>query len=171
MDELEAERDRLTAARETLEARWGEEKDLAKELEGARRAAAAAGGDLPDNVRDLHARLDVLQEENGPLVHAEVGQRVVAEVIADWTGIPIGDMIKDEAQMLLELEDRLTERIRGQDEALQEIADALRTAKAGMRKGRGVFLLAGPSGVGKTETARPSPSSCSAASCSSSRST
>ena len=83
--------------------------------------------------------------------------RLAAEVSADWTGTPIGDMIKDEAQMLLELEERLTERIRGQDEALQEISDALRTAKAGMRKKDapiGVFLLAGPSRVGKTETAR-----------------
>ena len=82
---------------------------------------------------------------------------MVAEVIADWTGIPIGDMLKDEAQMLLEMEDRLTSRIRGQDEALTEIADALRTAKAGLRKADaplGVFMLAGPSGVGKTETAR-----------------
>ena len=155
--ELETERETLTADKETLEARWREEQSLARELDTARRAAATAGGDLPDDVRDLHARLDEMQEANGPLVHAEVGQRVVAEVIADWTGIPIGDMIKDEAQMLLELEDRLTERIRGQDEALQEIADALRTAKAGMRKKDapiGVFLLAGPSGVGKTETAR-----------------
>ncbi|MGB3544541.1 AAA family ATPase, partial [Rubrivirga sp.] len=111
----------------------------------------------PEGVRDLHAQLSGLQDEAGPLVHAEVGQRVVAEVIADWTGIPIGDMVKDEAQMLLELEERLTSRIRGQDNALTEISDAIRTSKAGMRKQDaplGVFLLAGPSGVGKTETAR-----------------
>ncbi|PAP75729.1 type VI secretion system ATPase TssH [Rubrivirga marina] len=157
LDDLEAERDRLNQRREALEARWKEEQSLARELEGARRAAATAGGDVPAGVRDLHARLEQLQEANGPLVHAEVGQRVVAEVIADWTGIPIGDMIKDEAQLLLELEDRLTSRIRGQDGALVEIADAIRTAKAGMRKADapiGVFLLVGPSGVGKTETAR-----------------
>jgi type VI secretion system protein VasG len=157
LDELEAERDKLALRRDALESRWKEEQALARELEGARREAASAGGDVPEGVRDLHARLEALQEENGPLVHAEVGQRVVAEVIADWTGIPIGDMIKDEAQMLLELEERLTSRIRGQDGALVEISDALRTAKAGMRKADaplGVFLLVGPSGVGKTETAR-----------------
>ncbi|WP_412062093.1 type VI secretion system ATPase TssH [Rubrivirga sp. IMCC45206] len=154
---LEAERDQLAADTETLSARWEAERAIAKELDGARRDAADAGGDAPAGVHDLRARLDALQEENGPLVHAEVGPRVVAEVIADWTGIPIGDMLKDEAQMLLEMEDRLTARIRGQDEALGEIADALRTAKAGLRKADaplGVFMLAGPSGVGKTETAR-----------------
>ena len=153
--ELEAERDRLTEAHTALDARWREEQTAARALDTARQGAA--GGGASDGIHDLHARLAALQTDGNPLVHAEVGERVVAEVIADWTGIPIGDMIKDEAQMLLELEQRLTERIRGQDEALQEIADALRTAKAGMRKKDapiGVFLLAGPSGVGKTETAR-----------------
>ncbi len=155
--DLDAERDRLIKERQALDARWQDEQVLARELEAARKAAAGAGGDAPDGVRDLHARLDAMQHDAGPLVHAEVGPRVVAEVIADWTGIPIGDMVKDEAQMLLELEARLTERIRGQDGALEEIADAIRTAKAGMRKQDapiGVFLLVGPSGVGKTETAR-----------------
>jgi len=155
--DLEAERDQLTAEREVLEARWKEEKELASQLEAARKAAATAGGAAPEGVRDLHAQLSEMQHDDGPLVHAEVGQRVVAEVIADWTGIPIGDMIKDEAQMLLELEERLTSRIRGQDDALVELSDAIRTSKAGMRKKDaplGVFLLVGPSGVGKTETAR-----------------
>ena len=157
VEELEAERDELAARRETLEARWEQEQTLARQLEGARKDAASAGGEAPEGVRDLHGQLDALQHEDGPLVHAEVGAGVVAEVIADWTGIPIGDMIKDEAQMLLELEDRLTARIRGQDGALVELADAVRTSKAGMRKKDaplGVFLLVGPSGVGKTETAR-----------------
>lgn len=155
--DLEAERYALKERHAALEARWREEQTAARELDGARKEAASAGGDVPAGVADLYAKLTALQHADGPLVHAEVGERVVAEVIADWTGIPIGDMIKDEAQMLLEMEQRLTERIRGQDEALQEIADALRTAKAGMRKKDapiGVFLLAGPSGVGKTETAR-----------------
>ncbi len=156
-DELAAERQRLTDACATLDTRWREEQALALELDGARRAAATGGdGAPPDGLADLRVRLTGLQTD-GPLVHAEVDARVVAEVVADWTGIPIGDMIKDEAQMLLELEQRLTERIRGQDQALVEIADAIRTAKAGMRKADapiGVFLLVGPSGVGKTETAR-----------------
>ena len=160
--ELEAERDRLTDAHAALDTRWRAEQTAARALGTARQAASSGDGSgdgarASDGIRDLHARLASLQTDGNPLVHAEVGERVVAEVIADWTGIPIGDMIKDEAQMLLELEDRLRERIRGQDEALGEIADALRTAKAGMRKKDapiGVFLLAGPSGVGKTETAR-----------------
>ncbi len=155
--DLEAERDELTQKKATLEERWKKEQGVARDLEAARKDAATAGGEAPASVRDLHAQLDEMQHDEGPLVHAEVGQRVVAEVIADWTGIPIGDMVKDEAQMLLELEDRLTSRIRGQDNALTEISDAIRTSKAGMRKSDaplGVFLLAGPSGVGKTETAR-----------------
>ena len=157
--ELEAERDRFTETHAALDARWREEQTAARALDAARQSAAGGDGaaGASDGIWDLHARLAALQTDGNPLVHAEVGERVVAEVIADWTGIPIGNMIKDEAQMLLELEARLTERIRGQDEALGEIADALRTAKAGMRKKDapiGVFLLAGPSGVGKTETAR-----------------
>ncbi len=173
LPELETERGRLTESRDALDARWRAEQTAARALDSARQDAAAGnsagpGGDgtsgdgtsgdgASGSIRDLHAALGALQADGNPLVHAEVGERVVAEVIADWTGIPIGDMIKDEAQMLLELEDRLTERIRGQRDALVEIADALRTAKAGMRKKDapiGVFLLAGPSGVGKTETAR-----------------
>ena len=155
--ELEANHARLDSDHTALDGRWREEQTAARALDTARRAATDAGGDLPEEVSSLHAHLVSLQTDGNPLVHAEVGERVVAEVIADWTGIPIGDMIKDEAQMLLELEMRLTERIRGQDEALGEIADALRTSKAGLRKKDapiGVFLLAGPSGVGKTETAR-----------------
>ena len=159
--ELEAERDALTEAHAALDARWREEQTAARALDGARQAAA--GGDGADGasasagIHDLHARLAALQTDGNPLVHAEVGERVVAEVIADWTGIPIGDMVKDEAQMLLELEQRLTERIRGQDEALQEIADALRTAKAGMRKkdARSACSCSpGRRASGKTETAR-----------------
>ena len=156
-DELAAERERLTETCAALDTRWREEQALALELDGARRVASdGAEGTPPVGLFDLRSRLTSLQTD-GPLVHAEVDARVVAEVVADWTGIPIGDMIKDEAQMLLELEQRLTERIRGQDQALVEIADAIRTAKAGMRKADapiGVFLLVGPSGVGKTETAR-----------------
>jgi type VI secretion system protein VasG len=90
-------------------------------------------------------------------VHAEVNEGVVAQVVSDWTGIPIGDMVKDEAALLLAMEERLGARVEGQPEAIGEIADSLRAAKAGMGNPDaplGVFLLVGPSGVGKTETAR-----------------
>jgi type VI secretion system protein VasG len=90
-------------------------------------------------------------------VHVEVDGSIAAQVVADWTGIPVGNMLKDEAEVLLNFEDRLRERILGQDEAITEVADTIRTAKAGMRNPEapiGVFLFVGPSGVGKTECAR-----------------
>lgn len=124
---------------------------------------AAAAGETPGDPGALRealavkaGRLAAMQGDH-PMVHAHVDEHVVARVVADWTGIPIGNMIKDEAALLLALENELGERVRGQDEALALLADTLRSAKAGLGKPDaplGVFLLVGPSGVGKTETAR-----------------
>lgn len=120
--------------------------------------------DAQEVVDDLHGRLDqlgvdlrALRDEEPALVHAEVNEDAVARIISDWTGIPLGNMLRDEAETLLSLEDRLQSVIRGQDEALGEVADSIRSAKAGMGNPDApiaVFLLVGPSGVGKTETAR-----------------
>ncbi|HHP7238372.1 type VI secretion system ATPase TssH [Longibacter sp.] len=120
--------------------------------------------DAQDVVDDLHGRLDqlgvdleALRDEEPALVHAEVNEDAVARIISDWTGIPLGNMLRDEAETLLSLEDRLQSVIRGQNEALGEVADSIRSAKAGMGNPDApiaVFLLVGPSGVGKTETAR-----------------
>jgi type VI secretion system protein VasG len=96
-----------------------------------------------------------LQGES-PLLHACVDVQTVAEVVAGWTGIPVGRMVKDEIDSVLKLEDILSERIVGQPQALATICRRIRTARAGLDDpGRptGVFLLVGPSGVGKTETA------------------
>ena len=90
------------------------------------------------------------------LVHSEVDEALVARVVADWTGIPVGQMMADDRQTLLELEDRLRARVRAQDPAVQILSEELRTARAGLKAPGaplGVFLLVGPSGVGKTETA------------------
>jgi len=111
---------------------------------------------LREELRAVQAKLAEVQE-NDAMVHAEVNEKVVAQVIADWTGIPVGDMLKDEAVVLLDLENRLTRAIKGQDEPIGEIADSIRASKAGMGNPDAplaVFLLVGPSGVGKTETAR-----------------
>ena len=92
-----------------------------------------------------------------PMIHIEVTPELVARVLADWTGIPAGKICRDETQILLHLESRLKESIKGQDEALEEIAQVLRASLAGIRSPEqplGVFMLAGPSGVGKTETGR-----------------
>ncbi|GEK12089.1 type VI secretion system ATPase TssH [Aliivibrio fischeri] len=94
---------------------------------------------------------------NSPLVHFEVGPDEISHVISDWTGIPMGKMLQDEAEATLNLVSSLTESIKGQPYAIEALAEGLQTAKAGLVNPdapTGVFLLVGPSGVGKTETAR-----------------
>jgi type VI secretion system protein VasG len=103
----------------------------------------------------LATELATLQGEN-PLVKPYVDGGMIAEVIAGWTGIPVGKMLKDEIQTVLKLESLLQQRVVGQDHALQAISQRMHTARAGLddpRRPVGVFLLVGPSGVGKTETA------------------
>ncbi|MBF0200997.1 MAG: type VI secretion system ATPase TssH, partial [Desulfamplus sp.] len=92
---------------------------------------------------------------NNPLMQLEVNPEVIARVVSDWTGIPLGKMLKDEAENIINLEKRLAERVKGQDHALGAIAEVIRASKSGIKnpdQPMGVFLLAGPSGVGKTET-------------------
>ncbi|MEM9997862.1 MAG: type VI secretion system ATPase TssH, partial [Bacteroidota bacterium] len=154
---------------EALEARWDAERTLVRQVDAAREQIAEAlqSGADADVVADHRASLAALQqalvdqraaaESDHALVHAEVNGDVVAQVVSDWTGVPIGNMIKDEAQMLLTLGERLQRAIRGQDEALGQVADSVRSAKAGLGNPDAplaVFLFVGPSGVGKTETAR-----------------
>jgi type VI secretion system protein VasG len=106
-------------------------------------------------VAALNAALDELQGEQ-PLMRVCVDSQTVGEVIAAWTGIPLGKMLKDEVSTVLELEHHLGRRVIGQGHALAGISERIRTARASLDDpGRpiGVFLLAGPSGVGKTETA------------------
>jgi type VI secretion system protein VasG len=101
------------------------------------------------------AELAVLQGE-GPLRPTHVDGMVVAEIVAAWTGVPLGKMVKDEIKTVLKLADALQERVIGQDHALGAVAQRVRTARANLEdpnKPKGVFLFVGPSGVGKTETA------------------
>jgi type VI secretion system protein VasG len=91
-----------------------------------------------------------------PMVPRYVDARVIADVLADWTGIPVGRLQEDEVSALSELQERLSRRVSGQDHALKAIAECVRSARSGLgdpRRPNGVFLLVGPSGVGKTETA------------------
>ncbi|MEC8022738.1 MAG: type VI secretion system ATPase TssH [Myxococcota bacterium] len=91
-----------------------------------------------------------------PMVNVEVTPEVVGQVVSDWTGIPLGRMISDEAGALLTMEAQLNQRIKGQDHALELVSARIRAAKAGLKSPEtpgGVFLFVGPSGVGKTETA------------------
>ncbi len=101
-------------------------------------------------------QLDAIRNGN-PLVHFEVGPDEVSHVISDWTGIPMGKMLQDETETTLKLKESLTQSIKGQEYAIDALSEGIQTAKAGLGNPdapTGVFLLVGPSGVGKTETAR-----------------
>ncbi|MEC3766296.1 MULTISPECIES: type VI secretion system ATPase TssH [Cupriavidus] len=120
---------------------------------GSRKAAAAAVES--DELNRLLAELRALQGE-APMVPLQVDGHVVSEIVSAWTGIPLGRMVKDELRTVLNLKPLLAARVIGQDHALDAIAQRVRTATANLEdpnKPRGVFLFAGPSGVGKTETA------------------
>lgn len=185
-DKLQAEKETVQAEVAELQARVGQERaviqkmiELRKKIEEiatpkpeavpAMTAMTGTGPVLvvsrpeppPDvagmriELSNLGAELASLQGEN-PLVRPYVDGGTIAEVIAGWTGIPVGKMLKDEIETVLRLKDLLAERVIGQDHALQAIAQRIQTARAGLddpRRPIGVFLLVGPSGVGKTETA------------------
>ncbi|HYO96904.1 MAG TPA: type VI secretion system ATPase TssH [Polyangiaceae bacterium] len=170
---LEQERARLA----DLEARWNREKSLVDRILGLRATlraqqlrqaspesaapAEAAGSvertrdELLTELRGLDGELVELQADN-PLILPTVDEQAVAAVVADWTGIPAGRMVKNEIEAILKLADVLGQRVIGQRHALEMIARRVQTARAGLEnpsKPIGVFMLAGPSGVGKTETA------------------
>ena len=163
VQQLEADRDATRARLEDLEAQWRRETELVAAIHAKRDSLQQADeAEAPEVVAlrsasdDLREELQAVQGER-PLVQAEVNAAAVAEVIADWTGVPVGKMLKDDIETLMHLEERLAERVVGQDQALAAIARTVRSARAGLRNPDaplGVFLLAGPSGVGKTETAR-----------------
>jgi type VI secretion system protein VasG len=110
---------------------------------------------LMEELRALQSKLNALQGE-APLILPSVDAQAVASVVADWTGIPVGRMVKNEVEAVLKLADTIGKRVIGQDHAIQMIARRIQTSRAQLdnpNKPIGVFLLAGPSGVGKTETA------------------
>jgi type VI secretion system protein VasG len=149
------------------EARYDKERALVTEIVGLRsdidaarvssadaeqaQKAAQARETLALRVAELHAL-----QGTQPMVPLQVDGHVVAEIVASWTGIPLGRMVKDEIQTVLNLQPLLAARVIGQDHALEAIAQRVRTASANLEdpnKPRGVFMFVGPSGVGKTETA------------------
>jgi type VI secretion system protein VasG len=125
------------------------EAAAASPLTGAERA------DLLARLKARNAELITLQGES-PLILPIVDAQAVASVVGDWTGIPVGRMVKDEIDTVLNLETHLGKRVIGQDHAMRMIAKRIQTSRAGLdnpQKPIGVFMLAGTSGVGKTETA------------------
>ncbi len=123
--------------------------------DGAAAQPAPSAEEMRAELERLNAELAALQGED-PLVQVCVDAQIVGEVISGWTGIPIGKMVKDEIQTVLELPSYLKKRIIGQDHALEQISQRIITSRASLddpKKPVGVFMLVGPSGVGKTETA------------------
>ncbi|HEV2864850.1 MAG TPA: type VI secretion system ATPase TssH [Pyrinomonadaceae bacterium] len=162
LDALRRAKDATAAALEELRMRWDRERDLVARLREVRawleEAAGADGRPEPDLRAQLAALTGELSEVQGekPLVQPHVDSQTIAEVISGWTGIPVGRMLADEINTVLGLADRLGRRVVGQRHALDAIARRIRTARARLvdqRRPVGVFLLVGPSGVGKTETA------------------
>src|SRR5262245_40788470 len=143
-----------------LRARFESERAKAVELRKARKAALKpADGDDPASLKKaIEAAAEALQQIRGeePLIHADVDVDAVARVVAGWTGVPVTKMRGDAIAAALNLEEKLTERVRGQPAALKSVAEVVRMAYAGIRNPGtpvGVLLFVGPSGVGKTETA------------------
>ena len=135
--------------------RLGHERALIEEIDKLDHPEESVRPEVRDRRAHLAAELSALQGES-PLIHREVDREAVAAVIARWTGIPVGRLMRDAVTASRSLEDRLRKRVTGQDSALATIAAAILTATVGFadpRKPPGVFLMVGTSGVGKTETA------------------
>ena len=152
-DELAGEIAALAAERDSLEAAWAEEEALVRRVLALREAESGALD--REALGEALTALGALDPERRQ-IHAHVDAEAVASVVSDWTGIPVGRMVRNEVEMVLSLADHLAERVVGQSHGLEMIARRVETSRAKLdnpNKPIGVFLLAGPSGVGKTETA------------------
>ncbi len=182
VERLEANEREIAELRETLSAqksRWETEKEaigglrtlkerreeLNAELERVQRAgnleraAEIRYGELVELEKDLESAQERLEQSTGEgaLVSEEVTAEEVAEIVSKWTGIPVSKMLEGEQEKLLRMEDQLRARVVGQDEALAVVSNAVRRARAGLQDPNrpiGSFIFLGPTGVGKTETAR-----------------
>src|SRR5581483_6784845 len=176
--EVAALREQITA----LRARWTKERDaitrmseIKKRIEALRfeaeeqtrkgqldRAAQIQYGELPkleNELKQLNAVQDGAQQTNGAarMLKEEVDEEDIAKIVSKWTGIPVSRMLEGEVKKLVQMEERLRERVVGQDAALSVVANAIRRSRAGLsdpKRPIGSFIFLGPTGVGKTETAR-----------------
>ncbi len=158
LEKARAEKDRLTTELGRARAMYDAEKALVDRIVDLRRRIADGVEDPAPLRHDLQAQMAGLGQTHPDdrMVYAHVDEQAVASVISDWTGIPAGRMVADELEAVLKLSDTLRERVIGQDHGLQMIARRIETSRAGLgnpAKPIGVFMLCGPSGVGKTETA------------------
>lgn len=168
--EIEVELTKLGGELAEITARWKLEKEAVDQVVSLRNSLAelkkkeapTAEGETPVSPQELEKELvaamaalaDIQKDE--PMVKFEVDPDVVALVISDWTGIPLGKVLRDQAQSVLRMEEELQARIKGQDHALSIVSEVMKSTKSGIadpNQPMGVFLFVGPSGVGKTETA------------------
>ena len=175
LDALNQELENAQEELRGLEARWEQEKsglnrvgDVKKQIDQLRVEAdkAQREGDLTRASQILYAEIPAAEKElaeaeatdaTPSMVSEEVSDGDIAEVVAAWTGIPVGKLLQGEQEKLLQMEDRLGERLIGQREAVQSVADAVRRSRAGIsdpNRPTGSFLFLGPTGVGKTELAK-----------------
>lgn len=156
--ELAHEVEAAQAELQSLTLTWQQQQEAVRTLDEARQAVMNPSGEEAIDqaqLMSLNTALSGLQGEQ-PMVFAQVDEGCVAAVVADWTGIPVGRMVRNEMDTLLNLATLLGQRIVGQDHALELLARRVQTSRAGLddpNKPVGVFMLAGSSGVGKTETA------------------
>ncbi|MBR5026912.1 MAG: ATP-dependent chaperone ClpB, partial [Victivallales bacterium] len=177
-EKLEKELVEVKAKTDALQARWQAEKDAIKKvsdykealelakvnLEKARRAydmgkmAELANGTIPGlEMKIKEAEAKVQQVEGERLLKEEVDEEDVAEIISRWTHIPVSKLLQGEREKLLHLDDKLHERVVGQNEAVEAVSEAILRARAGLKDPRrpiGSFIFLGPTGVGKTELAK-----------------
>ncbi len=158
LTEVRAAKERLLEDLARAETMYAGEKALVDRIVELR-VRMSGGEEDADSLRaEMAAQMTNLEatHPDDRMVYAHVDEQAVASVISDWTGIPAGRMVADELQAILTLADTLRERVIGQDHGLQMIARRIETSRAGLsnpNKPIGVFMLCGPSGVGKTETA------------------
>jgi len=177
---IEAELAELRERSSEMKARWQNEKDAIEQIKAAKaeleeaareaeraeraadleRAAELRYGRIPElesTVAEAEEKLRELHESGGSMLTEEVTEEDVAEVVGKWTGIPVSRLMEGEVEKLIQMEDRLHERVIGQDEAVEAVAGALRRSRAGLADPEqpiGSFLFCGPTGVGKTELAK-----------------
>ncbi len=177
---IEAELAELNESAGEMKARWQSEKAAIDEIKAAKasleeahreaeraerdqdleRAAELRYGEIPELEKVLaeqQERLAELHAEGGSMLTEEVTEEDVAQVVARWTGIPVSRLMEGEVEKLIQMEERLHDRVIGQDEAVEAVANALRRSRAGLadpHRPIGTFLFLGPTGVGKTELAR-----------------
>jgi ATP-dependent Clp protease ATP-binding subunit ClpB len=147
---------KITHVKESIE-KVRSESQIAQAKGDLEKAAELTYGKLPQLEKELKEKTAMLSSEGAQLVKQEVDEEDIAQVVSKWTGIPVSKMLEGEQQKLIHMEERLKQRVVGQDHALRVVADAIRRSRAGLQGQRrpiGSFIFLGPTGVGKTETAK-----------------